>query len=193
MKVAALTGDALVEALPEVAALRIAVFREWPYLYDGDLAYEEHYLRVYAENPRAILVAAIHEDRLVGASTGIPLLGHDDAFNAAFADGVYPEADVFYCAESVLLPEYRGQGLGHAFFDQREEHARRLGYRYCAFCAVDRSEDHPLRPKQYRALDPFWTARGYAHHPSRIARFEWKDVDQPVETAKRLSFWIKDL
>lgn len=193
MKVTPLTGDALIAALPDVAALRIAVFREWPYLYDGDLEYEENYLRVYADNPRAILVAALDGDRLVGASTGLPLMGHDTAFNAAFSDGVFPEDQVFYCAESVLLPDYRGRGLGHAFFDHREKHARSLGFRYSAFCAVDRPSDHPLRPKTYRPLNPFWTARGYTHHPSRVARFEWKDVDQTMETEKTLSFWIKEL
>jgi hypothetical protein len=34
-----LTDEALADASPAVAALRISVFREWPYLYDGDLVY----------------------------------------------------------------------------------------------------------------------------------------------------------
>ncbi len=52
MKVEALTGDALRGALPDVARLRIEVFRAWPYLYDGDLAYEEAYLRPYRDSPQ---------------------------------------------------------------------------------------------------------------------------------------------
>ncbi|MFP5511018.1 MAG: GNAT family N-acetyltransferase, partial [Alphaproteobacteria bacterium] len=40
IRVAALTGAGLEAALDDVARLRIAVFRDWPYLYDGDLAYE---------------------------------------------------------------------------------------------------------------------------------------------------------
>ena len=35
-----LTGDDLAAALPDVARLRIDVFRDWPYLYDGDADYE---------------------------------------------------------------------------------------------------------------------------------------------------------
>lgn len=35
-----LTGDTLTSALDDVARLRISVFRDWPYLYDGDLEYE---------------------------------------------------------------------------------------------------------------------------------------------------------
>ena len=36
-------------------------------------------------------------------------------------------ARLFYFGESVLLPEYRGQGVGHAFFDHREAQARGVG------------------------------------------------------------------
>jgi len=43
-----LTGDGLTAALADLARLRIAVFRDWPYLYDGDEAYEREYLRAYA-------------------------------------------------------------------------------------------------------------------------------------------------
>ena len=42
-----LTGDAVAGALGDLARLRIAVFRDWPYLYDGDEGYEREYLRAY--------------------------------------------------------------------------------------------------------------------------------------------------
>ena len=70
--------------------------------------------------------------------------------------------DVFYCAESVLQERYRGQGVGHRFFDLREAHARALGFSWSVFCAVIRPQQHPLRPAGYRPLDPFWRRRGYA-------------------------------
>lgn len=193
MKVAALTGAALRAALPEVARLRIEVFRAWPYLYDGDLAYEEEYLTPYAESARAIVVGAWDGDRLVGASTGAPLEEHAEDFAAAFEGSGYDLSEIFYCAESVLLPGYRGQGVGHAFFDEREAHARRLGFSYCAFCGVVRPADHPLRPADYRPLDGFWRARGYAPLEGVVAEFRWKDLDREEETAKPLQFWIRRL
>ena len=45
--VRALTGDEIHAALPDLAALRIAVFAAYPYLYDGDAAYEADYLREF--------------------------------------------------------------------------------------------------------------------------------------------------
>ena len=35
---------------------------------------------------------------------------------------------------SVLLPQYRGIGLGHRFIDLREDHARAMGRSHVAFC-----------------------------------------------------------
>ncbi|WP_170446999.1 GNAT family N-acetyltransferase [Ruegeria arenilitoris] len=192
-KVRALTGPALEAALDDVARMRIAVFRDWPYLYDGDLAYERKYLQSYRDSDRAIVVGAFDGERLVGAATGAPLADHAEDFAAAFDGTGLDLSQIFYCAESVLLPAYRGQGVGHAFFDLRESHARALGFAKCAFCGVQRPDDHPMRPAGYRTLDPFWRARGYAPLPGVIARFSWKDLGEDSETLKPLQFWIRDL
>ncbi|UWQ74438.1 GNAT family N-acetyltransferase [Leisingera sp. M658] len=193
IRVEATTGVALEAALDDVAHLRIKVFRAWPYLYDGDLAYEREYLQNYRDSPRAVVVGAFDGETLVGASTGAPLSDHADDFAAAFEGTGIDLNGVFYCAESVLLPECRGSGVGHGFFDARESHARKHGFSKTAFCSVQRPADHPLRPADYAPLDPFWRKRGYAPLEGAIAHFFWKDVDQPGETSKPLQFWIRDL
>lgn len=188
-----LTGADVAAALDDLARLRIEVFREWPYLYDGDMAYERGYMRSYENNPNAILVGAFDQGKLVGASTGTALNGHDAAFATAFAPSDFDLNDIFYCAESVLLPAYRGQGAGHAFFDHREDFARARHYRYSAFCAVTRPDDHPKRAPQYRPLDPFWRARGYEPLEGVIATLDWRDIGEAESTTKPLQFWIKPL
>lgn len=193
IRVERLTGGALAAALDDVARLRIEVFRAWPYLYDGDAAYEAEYLQAYRDSADAILVGAFDGARLVGAATGTPMEDHADDFAAAFAGQGIDLTDIFYCAESVLLPGYRGQGIGHRFFDLREAHARDLGRVYCAFCGVVRPGDHPLRPADYVPLDAFWRKRGYAPLPGAVAQFRWKDVDQPAETTHDLQFWMRPL
>jgi len=193
IRVERLEGEALSAALGDVARLRIEVFRKWPYLYDGDAEYEARYLQTYRDSADAILVGAFDGARLVGASTGTPMEDHADDFAAAFAGQDIPLSDIFYCAESVLLPEYRGQGLGHAFFDAREAHARDLGRTYSAFCGVVRPMDHPLRPEGYRPLDAFWRKRGYTPVEGAVAQFRWKDIDQSHETDHALQFWMRRL
>ncbi|MFN2305883.1 MAG: GNAT family N-acetyltransferase [Paracoccaceae bacterium] len=191
LTVRALTGAALEAALPDVARLRIAVFRDWPYLYDGDLAYEEGYLQSYRDSASAIVVGAFNGDRLVGAATGTPLADHADDFGAAFAGQGMALDRVFYCAESVLLPAYRGQGAGHRFFDLREAHARALGFDHVTFCAVQRPADHPARPETPQDLQPFWRKRGYAPLDGVTTTFGWKDIGATDETHKPMQFWMK--
>lgn len=193
LRIETLTGAALEAALDDVARLRIAVFRDWPYLYDGDPAYERQYLQSYRDSAGAVVVGAFDGRELVGASTGAPLADHAEDFAAAFTGTGLQLGEIFYCAESVLLPQYRGQGAGHGFFDARETHARRLGFQKSAFCGVVRPADHPLRPADYAPLDPFWRKRGYQPVNGAVARFSWKDVDQPGETEKPLQFWARDL
>lgn len=193
IEVRALTGPALEAALDGVAALRIAVFRDWPYLYDGSLDYERAYLQTYRDNPGALLVGAFDNDRLVGASTSTLMEDHAEAFSAPFRALNIPLTDILYGAESVLLPEYRGIGLGHRFIDLREDHARAMGRAYVAFCSVQRPADHPAKPANARSNDAFWRGRGYQALPGVIAEFSWKDLGDKAETLKPLQFWMRKL
>ncbi len=191
-----LTGSTLEQALPALAKLRITVFRAWPYLYEGALEYEAHYLSRFAAADDAVIVAARDGDEIVGAATAAPLRGHTDSFVPLFeAHGFNPDT-IFYFGESVLLPGYRGRGIGHAFFDWRENHARKVSgqkatYTRSAFCGVIRPQDHPMRPEGYRPLDAFWTKRGYHKVDGMIGSLTWKDLDQTEETAKPMQFWMK--
>lgn len=188
-----LAREEIAARLPDLAALRIRVFADWPYLYDGDTAYEERYLRSYAESAGAVVVGAFDGDRLVGAATGTPMEDHAAEFAAPLAAAGIAPAEAFYCAESVLLPDYRGRGIGHRFFDLREDQARALGRRWSVFCAVIRPPDHPARPAAYRPLDSFWRRRGYAPLPGAVARFRWRDHGDAEETEKPLQIWLRDL
>lgn len=194
LDVSSLTGDAIREVLPDLARLRMIVFRDWPYLYDGSLEYEQDYLATFAAAPGAVCVVARDGERIVGASTGLPMIHADEEFKGPFAAAGYDISEVFYCGESVLLPSHRGGGVGHAFFDHREAQARRLGgFTYSTFCRVERPGDHPLKPSDYRPLDAFWSKRGYAPVAELVAHYDWKDIDQDHETTKSLQFWMRRL
>lgn len=194
LRVEPLTGPALARVLPAVARLRMAVFRDFPYLYDGTLDYEEAYLAKFASAAGAVIVTASDGDDIIGCATAAPLAEVDPEFAAPLAARGYDITRVFYCGESVLLPPYRGRGLGHAFFDHREAQARALGgYAQSTFCAVVRPSGHPLKPAGYVPLDAFWTKRGYAKIDGLVGRFSWKDVGEPSETPKPMQYWMKTL
>ncbi|MEL6266177.1 MAG: GNAT family N-acetyltransferase [Pseudomonadota bacterium] len=188
-----LAREEILARLDDLADLRIHVFRAYPYLYDGDRAYEATYLRPYAESARALVVGAFAGDRLVGASTAAPMEDHAEGFAEPLAAaGLAPET-VWYCGESVLLPECRGQGAYPAFFRHREAAGRAHGRQWSVFCGVIRPEDHPLRPADYRPLDPVWRRFGYEKLDGATARFPWRDLSETEETEKPMAVWIKRL
>jgi GNAT superfamily N-acetyltransferase len=186
-------GRAIENVLTDLAQLRITVFREFPYLYEGDASYEAKYLRNYAASPEAVVVVVREGATVVGASTAMPLSQHSDDVAPPLEQAGYAARDVYYLGESVLLSAYRGRGIGHRFFDEREAAARRFGYRYAAFCAVVRPSDHPRRPKDYLPHDAFWHKRGYQKRPDIVAEFAWLDLGDRDETKKPMTFWIKEL
>ncbi|MFN4011577.1 MAG: GNAT family N-acetyltransferase [Pannonibacter sp.] len=188
-----LTHQTLQDALEDLARLRIEVFRAWPYLYDGTMDYETRYLARYAQTPGAVIVGAYDGDRLVGAATGEPLAKEVIQFREPFEERGFDLDQIFYLAESVLVPEYRGQGLGQQFYEAREAHARALGFTRTSFCAVMRPDDHPARPPAYVPLTDFWRKRGYAPLEGAIVYFPWKDVGEAEETEKPMQVWLKDL
>ena len=193
VRIELLTGSAIGLVLDDLARLRIAVFRDFPYLYDGDLDYETWYLGRFAAAPDAMVVGAFADEQLVGAATTLPLIHEHGDFQPPFrAHGINP-AHVFYLAESVLLPAWRGRGIGHAFFDARKAAGRQLGFETAAYCAVVRPADHPLRPADYRPLDAFWRKRGYRPVEGLTTHFPWKDLSEAAETAKPMQFWSKAL
>jgi GNAT superfamily N-acetyltransferase len=187
-----LSGAALNDFIPDLARLRIEVFRDFPYLYDGTIEYEEQYLQTYINTDESVIVLALDGDQVIGASTGIPMRHESREFIQPFLDHGYDIDKIFYCAESVLNHDYRGHGLGVRFFEEREAHARELGgFDYTSFCCVNRAEDHPLRPGSHVPLDKFWSNRGYTRHPELVTRYKWKDLNQTEETYKSMTFWLK--
>lgn len=188
-----LTGAEIKAASGDLAALRIAVFAAFPYLYDGDPAYEAQYLEEFVSAPDAVLVAAFDGARIVGAATASPMATQKAEFRSPFEARGIDTASLFYFGESVLLPEYRGHGIGHAFFDHREAQARACGARTATFAAVIRPPDHPLRPEGYIPLDGFWQKRGYAPVDGFVTQLAWKEHDEAEESPKAMQYWMRQL
>lgn len=141
------------------------------------------------------MIFAIYKDeQMVGATSALPLHDEEADFQKPFKNTDYNINTIFYFGESLLLPNYRGQGFGHRFFDERETHAKSFSeYKKACFCAVNRSAHHPFRPDGYQPLDEFWQKRGYQKQESLVANYEWQDVGDTEQTKKTLTFWTKEL
>lgn len=191
MRVESFYQEDILPLIPKLAELRIKVFHDFPYLYEGSLDYEKNYLKIYTESLRSVVVAAFDSDKLIGAATALPLSDEADYVQAPFLKAGIATDDIYYFGESVLLKEYRGKGLGHLFFDGREAAALKYEFKFTAFCAVERPADHPMRPDHYSPLDEFWKKRGYEKRNELKSKFSWTDIGQSIETIKTMTYWMK--
>lgn len=184
-------GSELTPYRDDLARLRMTVFREWPYLYEGTYEYEKNYLAAYLQNSDSLSYLVFDDDQLVGATTAIPGEASDEAFRGPLEKHDLNPSDLLYLGESLLLPKYRGLGMGHRYFDIREEHARKLGLKKTYFCSVIREHNHPLKPKNARELTPFWKQRGYLPLEDAVVYYQWLDRGQKKEDKKGLQVWLR--
>jgi hypothetical protein len=188
------TGKNVKNYLPSIARLRVEIFRDFPFLQEKTIDAELDLLKKYIQCEEAIVVIVFDGSTIVGASTGIPFHCESEAMQRHFQHHRQDPASFFFFSESLLLKPYRGRGIGHHFFDLREEHVLQLKQfpRIC-FCSIIRPADHPKKPIDYMPLNDFWRKRGYTEHPEMQYSLTWQDHHEKKPTEKSLIFWIREL
>src|SRR5512133_3828226 len=157
-----LTGTAIAAALDDLATLRLDIFPEYPYLYQGRREDELIYLATYAEAPDACVILTYDGITVIGAATGMPLIHEDTQMLDAFSGTLFPLNEVYYVGELLFRLDYRNCGLGRKLLDRLESHIRSLGrYRRLTCATVERPEDHPLRPHDYFPITRFLARTGF--------------------------------
>jgi hypothetical protein len=187
------TGGTISRALGDFQRLHVAVFHDWPYLYDGKPD-AKPYIAPYVDLPRAALFLCRVGAQPVGLATCLPLGDESANVQAPFLARGWDVRRFFYFGEGILLREWRGKGLGKRLFELRESHARAVSTAdYAVFCSVRRPADHPLRPANAQTNDAFWRSRGYQPMDGVSCTMTWQDRGESAETRHTLDFWIKSL
>ncbi len=194
MEILKLSGSQAREYATEIGQLRLKIFYDFPYLYEGSLDYEMQYLETYFKAQHSIIILLKEGNSVIGATTGIWAKEEETEFREPLQKwGLNPD-QVFYFGESVLLPDYRGKGYGKTFFSEREKFARSLPFiKYLTFCRVVREDSHPLKPEKYSPLDSFWQSQGFQEADGLVTLYPWKDRGETQETHKEMQYWLKEI
>ena len=186
-------GSQIQEYLEKIAHLRLTIFKEFPYLYDGQLKDELEYLQHYAEQEQATAIIASCDDQLAGAVTAIPLQYESEEMTSPFSTMQYPVERTIYICELLFYPDYRNKGLGTRLLSRIEQHYRgQKNYQYLTSATVMRPDDHPHRPDGYVPIERFLQRNRFEKMPGVTTHFTWKEIDG-ARRNHEMQFWIKTL
>ncbi|PLY03705.1 MAG: N-acetyltransferase [Desulfuromonas sp.] len=188
-----LSGDAVREYLDDLASLRLEIFAEFPYLYQGKRADELAYLTSYAETDGARVILAEADGEVIGAATGMPLQHEDALLRDPVATSGADINRLYYVGELLFYRRWRGARLGQQLLATMEEKIRRLGGFDGIVCAtVARPTDHPQRPADFIPIERFLARTGFAAIPGASTRFAWRELDG-VKREQTMLLWRKAL
>lgn len=181
-----------------IAQLRIKHFREYPYLYEGNMELEKQYLQAYAADVRSIFVIAKVNDEITEVSTGIPLVSSSvllkDAETIFRENGLEPN-EYYYYGEVIILPEHRGLEILVKMLAAQNKKVREWGYKYITGLTVIRGEKHPLKPDDYKSPDKLGHYFGYNKSGFTI-KYSWPTIQKDGHVknmSNALEFWLKKL
>ncbi len=177
----------------DIASMRINYFRDFPYLYEGSLKYEKEYLNTYFSSKNSLIIIALDNGNPVAFSSAIPLSEEMGEIKRSFIEASIDIENYLYIGEVIIQPEYRGKGLLRLFFECYESYARKLGQNNLVFMTVNRPLNHPMRPNNYRQLEPLWQHMGYHIRSDVVISLPWKQVDTHKEEQNILDVWVKNI
>lgn len=194
IEITTIKGRDIAQHIEALGRFRIEIFREFPYVYDGDMSYETKYLSRYARCNESLLLLGMDAQGIACACTGIPLDYELDEFQLPFLRRGLALADKFYLGEIMIRKDRRAQGLGTRLLAQAlATVAASNRYRQVLLCTVLREPNHALKPKDYRATYNLWTKFGFEKLAGFDVEFSWKDIGAEAETKKVMATWAKTL
>lgn len=193
ISIKALSGSQARQYWQEIANLRIGMFREFPYLYEGSLEYEKPYLETYFKSENSAILLVFDENEVVGFSSAIPLSEEMPEIQAPFIAQNLNTEKYLYIGEVMLLPEYRGRGMLRKFLQYQENFALGKGCEYTVFMTVWRPQNHPSIPVGYKHLEPVWEHFSYKRMEGMGIEMHWQQVDTHKKERNTLEVWHKKL
>ena len=90
------SGEQVKPYIQDLAHLRVEVFREFPYLYDGNFEYEKKYLDTYLNSSNSLVILALANNTVIGATTCLPLVDETEVFKQVFLEKGLDINKIFY-------------------------------------------------------------------------------------------------
>jgi len=181
-----------------IAELRISTFKEFPYLYKGDILCEKKYIEEYIKDARSMLSLIYVNKELAGFLTGMPLSCSADVISHSgtiFRNKGIDPSIYYYYGEMIVLPNFRNLRLPSILFASLDREVKNMLFTYTCFLTVVRDDDHPMRPDNYKDTSHIWYREGYKKM-NITTEFNWPQIQSDgsvKEESSVLEYWSKKL
>lgn len=187
-----LKGSEVIPYLSKLAELRLSFFRNYPYLYEGNLRDEEEYLTMYARSENSVFGVVKEGEEIVGLVTGLPLLECHEAHKNPWIQ--HEDPNVFYLGEIVLSERYQTTDLQEKLYRQFENVVKAIGmHDAIVVCEIERKEEDLKKTENELSSEVLWNGRGFIRHPEISGYFSWKEIGDLEESDHLMVYWKKPL
>lgn len=185
--------DAQIRSIEDsFADLRMTIFREYPYLYEGDLATEKQYFELFGD--KTICMIAKDGPAIVGVIIGTPL---QEIFKPLLKPLIEADINVekmFYLADLLVLKSYRGKRIGHTLYELFEKEVQKTGkFSHILIREIFKSPGDPKKPFDYYSLDLFWDKRGFKKMEGISQQDKWKAIGDEEISLHTMIYQVKKL
>jgi len=183
-----ISGQEIARHIEALGQFRIDIFRDYPYLYEGEMQYERDYLARYSQCNQSLLLLAEDSAGVAAACTAIPLLTETEDFRAPFTKA--EQEEFFYIGEVMVRSDYRHQGMGSQMLAKMINLIEQQGFRKICLYTVDRGQNHPTKPADYFPPDRLWQKFNFTTNGQQV-HFSWKDIGDAQASRKPMNVWVR--
>jgi hypothetical protein len=193
LEIKSLDGESAREFFNEIAQIRIDLFREFPYLYDGSIEYEREYLETYFKSKNSKIILGLDKGKIVAFSSSISLNEEIEEIKAPFLNRNLDISQYHYIGEVMIKNEYRNLSLPLEFERIHKEFATQKGHSKLVFMTVRRELNDISRPYKYKDPEKLWRYIGYKILDNMNIEMSWKRIDTGKDENNVLDIWQKNL
>ena len=165
-------GNEIAPHIQGIVKLCDRIYREPPYLYNGDDADYTDYIESYSQVNEAIICLAFDGKEAIGLGIGTPMLKTREFYQQTLIEHGYDLSQLFYLGEFGLKPGYHGLGIEETILLEIENFAKKTGA-FSAMCIweLDNSK-HEILKKM-----------GFIRHAELNFQIFWTNIGDELESA----------
>lgn len=182
IKIEVFHGPEIAPYIKDIASLCNSIYRDAPYLYNGEDADYNTYVESYTESNDTIICLAFDQQEIIGLALGMPMEQSRDLYKPTLIEHGFDLQTMYYFGEFGLRNGYQNRGIEISLYAHMEKTIRESG-------AFDKIAIWEIEGSKNKFLSEF----GFLLHPELNFHISWTHIGDTQETEHLATYSIKNL